>query len=97
MAKALPSHGKPLLLVEWTDSSSPSAQVWQDTQEFLDGHNETLACRTVGFLMYETEDRIGLASSLALAGGEEPPGEPVQVTGTIVIPKVAIQKMRKLK
>jgi len=82
-----------LVLVEWIDSNSPSPQEWQDTDEFLESRTETLGCRTVGFLMFEAEDRIGLASSMALRDDSQP----AQVSGTIIIPKVAITKMRKLK
>jgi hypothetical protein len=81
--------------VSWIDSSSSHAEVWGTVKDFLANKTSTLECRTVGYLLFETKDRIGIAASLSLQDETEHNGIS-EVSGTITIPKVSIVDQRVL-
>ncbi len=80
--------------VAWADSCSKDAR-WLETKDFLDHKTVSLECRTVGYLLFSLEDRIGLVGSLSLGDDLEHHGI-VEVGGTMTIPKSAILEMRVL-
>lgn len=67
-----------LLYVTWIDSASPSDSSWHKAEEL---NLEVLTCRTVGWLVAETNTSISLSSSVMENGA---------LYGTITIPKVAL-------
>ncbi len=81
--------------VHWIDSSSCGAETWNDISSFLKNKTETLEWRSIGYLIFETDDRIGICASLSLHEDSEHFGIG-QVSGTMTIPKIAIVKMRVL-
>ncbi len=82
--------------VSWVDSSSGGhAEVWGAYSTFMAGKTNTLECRTVGYVLFETKQQIGVVGSLALH--DDPTSEGIgQVSGTITIPKCAILERRVL-
>lgn len=70
-------------------------EAWHDAADFHGDKTKTLECRTVGYLLYETKDRIGIVNSLALHDSAHHDGV-AQVSGTMAIPKVAIVERRVL-
>jgi len=74
----------PLVLVEWLDSCSP-VRKWQDPDAMK---TYTVAqCRSVGWIISESKERIVLASSVA-------PDEVGEVTA---IPRSCVVKRRRLR
>lgn len=69
----------PIEIVYWLDSCSVDAWEQADTRR------NPSSCRTVGYVVYEDEYCISLASSLALHDGQG-----VDCCLTMTIPKVAI-------
>ncbi len=80
--------------ISWVDSSSP-ADTWTDTEDYLHQKTADLECRSVGYLLFETADRIGISASLSL-GGKIEHQHISQVGGIMTIPKVAILARRIL-
>jgi len=50
----------PVEVVEWVDSSSDDG--WEDKHKVEEEFEESLTCYSVGFLVYESDDRIVLLS-----------------------------------
>lgn len=71
--------------VEWVDSSHRSG--WQEHRDVLQGRREAVRCLSVGLLLANDKYGITLASS---SHGSE-------VAGTLIIPKGAIMKVRRLR
>jgi len=83
--------------VSWADSCSKDTR-WQETKDFLGHKTVSLECRTVGYLLFNLKDRIGLAGSLSLGDDIEhiECHGIVEVGGTMTIPKSAILEIRVL-
>ena len=71
---------KPIELVDWIDSNSRSG--WLDSTE---GKVVVIKCRTVGFLIDETEEGVCLSQSVCRTDGYKP------FADIINIPKCCIQ------
>lgn len=74
-----------IIYVEWVDSSHNTG--WQTAEAALK-EDHLLDCKTVGFLIKETDDHLTVAQSSAV--------DPDQVDGVLTIPKVAITKRKYL-
>lgn len=77
----------PIVEVEWIDSSSRGR--WHDPEDvdaWLDGLD--LACRSVGYLYRESEDRVVVVQSQAAVDS---------VAETLIIPRVVITGMTTLR
>lgn len=81
-----------LVEVSWVDSQRRSG--WFSLESYEDdGVNVRLDCKSVGYLIIDEENRIGLIQSLSWFYGDEPrDGD-----GLMIIPRVAVTKIRKLK
>lgn len=82
---------KPLVLIEWLDSHSGNG--WQNIEE-LEGKAEPLYCRSVGWLIKETEHCKVIVPHIS---GEENGNIILQGCGDIIIPTKAIVKEKLLK
>lgn len=71
-----------IIEVVWVDSEAE--QDWKPLAEVLEGP-KSLECRTVGYLLMETEDRLVLAGSVSIDK---------QIHGHMTIPKVAIKERK---
>lgn len=79
---------KRLVYVEWIDSHEVFG--WSDPNVL---YNDPMLCFSVGWLMFENEQRIVLGSSISVINGVDDP----RTAGTMAIPKVAIKVMNNLK
>ena len=68
--------------VEWIDSCRTDG--WHDQQDF-----GPALCRSAGYLLAKTEDKVTLALSLG--------DDTEHVCQTMTIPRVAVRKIRRLK
>ncbi len=81
--------------VTWKDSNFRSG--WASLEQYTEEGKETsLQCRTVGYLVVDEDDRIGVVNSLAWIGYPAPE-EPRDGDGMMVIPRSAVVKIKKLK
>ena len=55
---------------------------------------EALECRTVGFIIHESDTSVQLAQNITMGRKEQ--GAPPQFTGSMTIPKCAIVTMQEL-
>lgn len=78
-----------LVLVEWEDSAQPSSS-WQFLEDV--GAPPAVRCRSVGWLIANTEDVRVLAPNMGAVGGDAP-----QVSGVITIPSRAVLRMVLLR
>jgi hypothetical protein len=76
------SKTPPLILVDWIDSWTHFG--WTDPL----GLDVPYECRSVGYLLGETDASLVLAASL---------GENGRVSGHITIPKACVKRRRRLK
>lgn len=76
------------ILVEWEDSAQPSS-AWSWVDEISDPH--PVLCKTVGFLVKETDRCLLLALSIGDATSERP-----QANGVMQIPRSAVVKLTSL-
>lgn len=76
------SESRPLLLVQWEDSSQPSSWVWLKSTDTY----AVTTVRSVGWVVRETDDVLVLAPSLSRPDED---GD-VQALGVIRVPKRAI-------
>lgn len=72
-------------IVDWVDSCSVDA--WEQA----DIKRKPSMCRTVGFVVFEDEDCLSLASSMAYHDGQ-----PADCCLTMTIPKTAIRERATL-
>ena len=74
-----PSGLSRLVVVEWIDASSFDG--WRPQGSMLTAVQGGLGCRSVGWILYESEDRLVLVPNLSEVGS---------VGDAMVIPKVAV-------
>lgn len=77
-----------LVLVEWEDSARPIPD-WQWIEDY--SLPETILCRSVGYLIADTDKAIALAPNLGDITQER-----VQACGIIRIPRRAIIRMSEI-
>jgi len=82
-----------LVLVEWLDAHS--GRGWQ-TIEQLESAAEPLRCRSVGWLVRRTRECVVIASHISGAEQAEQ-GATISGQGDMMIPRVAITRIRKLR
>ena len=83
-----------LVVVDWTDSCSMTGGPWHSVESIKEDINkQSLACRSVGWLIAESKDAIVLVAHQAFGTKE---AELNQVSGDMTIPKCAIEKMKVL-
>ena len=82
---------KEIVLIEWVDSHS--GRGWQTLDE-LEGNAEPLYCRSVGWLIKETEHCKTIVPHIA---GEENGDVMLLGCGDLTIPTKAIVKVKHLK
>jgi len=75
-----------LVVVEWIDASSFDG--WRPQATMLTAVQGGLGCRSVGWILYESEDRLVLVPNLSEVGS---------VGDAMVIPKVAILEVIDLQ
>ena len=80
-----------MVLIEWVDSHS--GRGWQNLDE-LKEKAEPLYCRSVGWLIKETEHVKVIVPHIA---GEENGNIMIQGCGDLIIPTKAIVKVKRLK
>jgi hypothetical protein len=80
-----PDNLPKLELIEWVDSTSPGASVWMDNHAVRELTPQI--CYSVGFVVKETRAHITVAGSWSEN----------QASGTMCIPKKAIQRRAKLR
>jgi hypothetical protein len=78
---------KRLVLVEWVDSGE--GRGWTPIEDIV---REPMVCRSVGWLIHETEKGITVAAHY----GSEEDGRSPQVCGDMLIPKVAVLSVKDL-
>ena len=78
-----------IVLIDWIDSKGIT-----DKWEHLDGLKPMTCCicRTIGFVLDETDDYVTIAQSITLIENEEES----QVLGRMSIPKVSIKDRKNL-
>lgn len=70
----------PVERIQWIDSSS--IQRWEPSETYLDyARDAKLICESVGYVVYESDDRVAVVQNLASR----------EMDNMMVIPKVAIQ------
>lgn len=81
-----------IIEVAWVDSEHESA--WDTLSEVLEANESgSLECRSCGFLIADTEDRIILATSISL----EHQNAEEQISAYITIPKQSILWTKELR
>lgn len=78
-----------LVAVDWIDSSSSNGWIDMPNRDF----RLNLKCSSVGYLVHEEKDRVRVSASIAFDNN----GNADQFNNTITIPRVAIQRIRKVK
>lgn len=81
-----------LLLIEWVDSHS-CGNGWQKL-ETVESNQEVLHCRSVGWLLVETDDIVVLVPHIS---GERNTNTRLFCKGDLAIPKRAITRRTKLR
>ncbi len=79
-----------LVVVEWLDSHQ--GRGWEDVED-LEEKVEPLSCRSVGWVLKETDEALMLVPHIA---GQQSTKIIVQGTGDLVIPKCAISKIKTI-
>lgn len=79
-----PTLGR-LVLVDWLDSNGTKG--WHDPDVMLAAARGSMACQTVGWVLYEDDDRLALVPSQAEAGS---------LCDVTTIPKIVITKITEL-
>ena len=84
-----------IIEIEWVDSNHNAG--WKDVGSAIEYANTklSLTCKTAGYLMSETKDRVNVVQSLAWHYDEDESAD--SVDGILTIPKVAIIGRRYLK
>lgn len=85
------AEARPLVVIEWVDSAQRERWAWID--EFERG-TEVLICRTVGWVLAETDEAVVVVSSIS---GEKNAELREAACGGMVIPKVAMVSRRVLR
>lgn len=87
MARGSNSGGEDLALVyiEWVDSTSLYGGVWKNIGD-IDAMKGPCTITSIGFLLKETKDYVSIAAHVSDS----------QVSGDMIIPKVAITKRKVL-
>ena len=85
--------GYPLIEVDWSDSHSNN-ETWSPMSYVRGAVKDTGPCKSIGWLLAETDDMITIASHLSVADFDK---EIVQVAGLMTIPKVAIRSRHELE
>ena len=76
--------------IEWLDSRQPSS-AWQFAEDF---RPEGVArVRTLGFVLYENEEAIAIAQSVAYDGFRQPV---TQISGVMTIPRCCVLEIKKI-
>lgn len=75
---------KPIVVIEWVDSSSASDSGWRRLDEY---DPDVATCMTAGFLITETKSVVMVVTSVASTG---------QVHSPISIPKCAITRRKRI-
>lgn len=80
--------------IEWVDSNHNTG--WTNVEAAAEFANTklSLTCKTTGYLLSETKDRISIVQSLSWRQDDEPPES---VDAIMTIPKRAVIKRRYLK
>lgn len=77
-------------VIEWIDSCSLSG--WSSEKSYRSHADETLLCRSAGFVFHETDDRIGIIQSQTDKAAPD-----TSFDHSMIIPKVAIVSRRILQ
>lgn len=82
----------PFKIVEvgWVDSEHGAE--WKELKDVLEEQEESLECRSCGYLVADKEDRIVLATSISAEADREE-----TVSYYITIPKVSIMWQKELR
>lgn len=81
--------GERLVEVEWVDSAVLEGGSWLDRHQLLENATrERITCRTVAYLLAQTDEALVLVQSV---GGFEG-----QVQGGIVVPRSAVRALTNL-
>lgn len=75
---------RPIVMVEWTDSSSYDVSRWRSIDEMI---HKALDMVSIGFLLHEDDKSITVAAHLV------PDSEHEQACGEIMIPRIAIKSL----
>lgn len=78
-----------LVIVDWVDSAAGSG--WREIASF--GEDETVRCRSVGWIVRDTKMALQLVSHIGLDDAESCE----QASGDMCIPKAAITRVRTLQ
>jgi len=85
--------------VTWVDSHLRTG--WLELENYESGgRNVSLQCRTIGYLLIDEKDRIGLLQSFAWTGcskGEEENQQPRDGDAMMIIPRKAVVKIKELR
>ncbi|MGH6878549.1 MAG: hypothetical protein ACREHV_14400 [Rhizomicrobium sp.] len=76
-----------LELIEWADSYTPGGSSWIDHEAIKQHHNTPCICYSAGFVVNENDSTVAIAGSWSLN----------QQSGTMVIPKSAILRRKRLR
>lgn len=76
--------------VNWVDSEHHAD--WEKISDVIEEQSGSLGCRSVGYLISDTEDRIILATSVS-----EDEETEEQVSAYITIPKICITSQKELR
>lgn len=80
---------KPIIQVEWVDSSSYSGHPWAAEDRLIQSANEGLAkCVSVGYLIHETDEVLVIAMGYDTGGA---------ILESFFIPKAVIKKITRLR
>lgn len=74
-----------IVLVEWLDSCSTCAPIWQEREDIDD--LEVVSCVTAGILLRETDKEVKISLCL----------NPSHFLQAVAIPKISIKQMWRLK
>ncbi len=81
----IPPEKRKIICVDWDDAAHTDG--WRHAERIAE--DTPLRCRTIGFVMSETKDKIVLAQNLSL---EQPTG-----SEAMTIPKSLIRRRRRLR
>lgn len=86
-----------IVYVEWLDSSSPGGSVWVDAPAVMAAFGGALTCVSVGWVVGEDENVLGLAAHAHLESLEGSAVGDGEVSGVMFIPKCSIVRRVSLQ
>lgn len=92
-----PDRPYPIVEVIWEDHAGAADTTWESVETFIARKTDSASCRLVGYLLWESEDRYGIAAALTIRGPEELGDHPVvQVGGCWQILKGSVVSIKTI-